>query len=130
MFRRIAVVVMTAVALLGVGAAPAWADRAAQIDGPNGSAGAVINVAPPASYRVDYNAVDFSPDNLFTVTELTVVDPQGARTFRNVNRGGDIADFEVFPNRGPATVSIVFTFQRAFGETEFNRANPLVVTYP
>lgn len=125
------VIVLVAVAgLLNLVTASAWADRAAQIDGPNGSAGAVINLAPSASYRVDYRAVDFSPDNLFTVTELTIIDPLGARTVRNVNRGGDIADFETFPNRGPVTVSIVFSFHRLFGPTEFNRADPLVVTYP
>lgn len=129
MLRRISVILAIILMATALTVSTAYADRIARQEGPNGVASAVINL-DGQNYRVDYAATDYSSDNLFTVTTLTVIDQAGSRTFRNTNRGGDISDFETFANRGDVTVSIVFSFTRAFGENENNSANPLVVTYP
>jgi hypothetical protein len=99
MVGRVTVVgLLVLAAAVSVTAPAAHAARANHVSGPNGVASVVINRGGQ-NYRVDYAATDYSADNVFTVVELTAVDQAGSRTYRNVLRGGDVADFETFTNR-------------------------------
>ena len=114
---------------LVVAVAPAQAARDAIQVGPAGRAVGSI-VLRDGSYQVTFSAINSNIDVVASSARATVFDSRGLRTYTDIDAGREVKGTFRFPNRGPVTVQIIFTFDRVLGADESNAANPMVLNYP
>ena len=127
---RAGVVAALIVAAAVAGTPAAFADRAADGEGADGSYSVSITVGSSGEYEVSIAALNRHPDVTASSVQMEVVDDGGTRTFLNPYQGGQVRDVLAFDNRGPCTVRITFRFTRVDGQEQTNTTRPVTISYP